>query len=151
MCIVLLQTSNSLKSRTRICFIIVGALTASLQRYHQGKVKVCRYKGKCASKWQVYYCLECKVLKVKNCTCARVSRCVKVEHSGQAECLLSRALGRSQGRSVGHKHRLHRIKSPRYLFSLTGQPSRPIELEIENRPSAAAISRSWEVQVVLSD
>ena len=66
---------------------------------------------------------------MKNCTCARVSRCVKVEHSGQAECLLSRALGRSQGRSVGHKHRLHRIKSPRYLFSLTGQATRPIELE----------------------
>ena len=72
---------------------------------------------------------------MKNCTCARVSRCVKVEHSGQAECLLSRALGRSQGRSVGHKHRLHRIKSPRYLFSLTGQPSKQAH-RVGNRKQA---------------
>ena len=55
--------------------------------------------------------------------------------TGQAECLLSRALGRSQGRSVGHKHRLHRIKSPRYLFSLTGQPSKQAH-RVGNRKQA---------------
>ena len=52
--------------------------------------KKCSFK---VLKWKMYLC---ESVYSKNCTLrARVSRCVKVGHSGQAECLLSWALGRS--------------------------------------------------------